>query len=63
MPCQHVIVVFVFSFFNALSLCIMYCGGGGSGIHRQNPSRMDFDYGTEYRAKVRVEITFWGWEL
>ena len=39
-------------------LCIVCRGGGGSGIHRQMPSRMDFDYGTEYKAKVDVEINF-----
>ena len=27
--------------------------GGGVGIHRRDPARKDFDYGAEYRAKVR----------
>lgn len=31
-------------------------GSGGRGIHRKNPHRrdFDFDYGSEYRSKVRV---------
>ena len=28
-------------------------GGGGRGIHRKLPGKMDFNYGSEYRAKVR----------
>ena len=27
--------------------------GGGRGIHRKQPGKKDFDYGSEYRAKVR----------
>ena len=27
-------------------------GSGGHGIHRKNPHRRDFDYGSEYRSKV-----------
>lgn len=27
--------------------------GGGRGIHRKQPGKKDFDYGYEYRAKVR----------
>lgn len=26
--------------------------GGGRGIHRKNPERQEFDYGSEYKAKV-----------